>query len=183
MAPTPRCAASSERPNARAARYRLLTLLASTLSSGAPKAELRDDRTSTHTSISGGPGSSATMSISSRAPVFTLRATTRQPTWTSHAAATSSPNAPRLCRIVGTRPPYGASLSAGLSGEPQDAEHQEAHQDHHGLAVAQDEVASVASQQARPHGVPTRDDQRRQAQERDDADPERSHNQIQRCLG
>ena len=99
--PTPNSRACSDRLKARAARYRWPTFARVMRSSGVPKAGLVADRTSTQTSSPGGPGSIATMSISSR-PTLTLRATTAQPRPAMCCAATFSANDPRRCRKVRT---------------------------------------------------------------------------------
>jgi hypothetical protein len=99
---------SSAAPSDARARYSRPTLPRSTRSSGAPNADVLTLRTSTTTRLRGGPGSTATMSSSSR-PIARLRTTTRHPPCSRYAAASDSADAPRRCLPVFTPRTVGAA--------------------------------------------------------------------------
>jgi hypothetical protein len=99
---------SSAAPSDARARYSRPTLPRSTRSSGAPNADVLTLRTSTTTRLRGGPGSTATMSSSSR-PIARLRTTTRHPACSRYAAASDSADAPRRCLPVFTPRTVGAA--------------------------------------------------------------------------
>jgi hypothetical protein len=99
--------------SAYAARRRCARLRWSTVSSANPKSRLPRQRTSTITSIGGGPGSTATRSSSWR-PTWMFRARMVQPASLSRAPTRASAVSPASCAVVRVRAEGRPSTSSML---------------------------------------------------------------------